>query len=406
MINNMKRCKLGSLIEVRRGQSLSGNFYANKGEHVRLTLANFDYVNGGFKSDSQKDDIFYNGPVKPECLLKAGDIITPLTEQALGLLGSTARIPESNKYIQSGDIGLVTCKEGLIDPQFCYYLLPSKQVKKQLAAGSQQTKIRHTSPDAIEACVVDIPEFEQQKRIGDFLSLLDSKINLNRSINNTFESLAKILYEYWFVQFDFPDEKGKPYKSNGGEMIWNEKLKREIPHNWECTTLGEICEMYQPQTIGGNLLKPNGQYRVYGANGIVGRYDEYNHENSEIAMSCRGYCGIVNRTMPKSWITGNAMVIKLKNENYCNEYIKQALAYMNISGAITGSVQKQITRENLSKVLCIKPDDKLIKAFSKIVFPIVEGQIKITIEIEDLMKQREELLPLLMNGQISLTTDL
>lgn len=244
MSTKLQRHKLSSLIEVKRGQSISGEYYASEGVHIRLTLANFDYINGGFKVDSQKDDLFYTGPIKPECLLKEGDIITPLTEQALGLLGSTARIPESGKYVQSGDIALVTCKEGLLDPNFCYYLLPSKQVKKQLAAGSQQTKIRHTSPDAIKACVVDIPDFEQQKKIGKYLSLLDRKISLNRAINKNLEALAKQIYDYWFVQFDFPDENGRPYKSSGGKMVWNEKLKREIPIDWEVVKLSDYLKVY------------------------------------------------------------------------------------------------------------------------------------------------------------------
>lgn len=145
MAKELTRYKLGDLIEVTRGQSLAGEYYAEEGEYIRLTLANFDYQNGGFKEDKQKSDLFYTGPVREECVLNEGDIITPLTEQALGLLGSTARIPKSGIYVQSGDVALIKCNEELIDPSFCYYLLPSAQVKKQLAAGSQQTKIRHTS---------------------------------------------------------------------------------------------------------------------------------------------------------------------------------------------------------------------------------------------------------------------
>ncbi len=260
MGNNLTRYKLGSLVDVKRGQSLSGDYYASKGKYIRLTLANFDYVNGGFKLDGQKDDLFYIGPVRPECILNEGDIITPLTEQALGLLGSTAYIPESEKYVQSGDVGLVICKDGKIDPKFCYYLLPSKQVKKQLAAGSQQTKIRHTSPDAIKACVVDIPEIGQQKKIGAFLSLLDKKISLNRAINQNLEALAKQLYDYWFVQFDFPNDEGKPYKSSGGKMVWSEKLKKEVPFGWYAMMLKDILIEEDLKQITP-LAKPDKVYK-------------------------------------------------------------------------------------------------------------------------------------------------
>ncbi len=101
------KIKLGELLEVKRGVSLAGEFYSETGEKIRLTLGNFDYPNGGFKNNISKTDIYFTGKVKPEFILKKGDIITPLTEQVSGLLGETARIPEDNLYIQSGDIGLV-----------------------------------------------------------------------------------------------------------------------------------------------------------------------------------------------------------------------------------------------------------------------------------------------------------
>ena len=246
-----------------------------------------------------------------------------------------------------------------------------------------------------------------EESIGKFIMDINRKIRLNEQINQNLEALAKQLYDYWFVQFDFPNEEGKPYKSSGGKMVWNEKLKRDIPEGWENTTLGDFCEMYQPQTIGTNELVSNGLYRVYGANGIVGRYDKYNHEESEIAMACRGNsCGVLNRTMPYSWITGNAMVIRMRNNDCCNEFIKQALPYMNIAGAITGSGQPQLTRENLSAVSCIKPMKTILQAFSNKVTPIVSFQLQLTLENEELIKQRDELLPLLMNGQVSLNSDL
>ena len=112
-------------------------------------------------------------------------------------------------------------------------------------------------------------------------------------------------------------------------------------------------------------------------------------------MACRGNsCGVLNRTMPYSWITGNAMVIKMKNNRVSNEYIKQATAYMNIGGAITGSGQPQLTRENLNKVKCIKPSDSVLYQYSSIVEPLVQKQIAITEENDRIIKQRNELLPL------------
>lgn len=179
----LKKYKLGELLSVRRGASLAGEYYSSEGDLMRLTLGHFDYQGGGFKDNTSKNDLFFTGSIKDEFILKEGDIITPLTEQTPGLLGSTATIPESDKYIQSQDIALIVPDETKLDRDFCYYLLPSKIVKQQLAAGAQQTKIRHTTPDRIKDLTVFIPDLENQKVIGQLLKSIDRKIALNREIN-------------------------------------------------------------------------------------------------------------------------------------------------------------------------------------------------------------------------------
>ncbi|MDE7346774.1 MAG: restriction endonuclease subunit S [Muribaculaceae bacterium] len=186
----LTKYKLGDLVKVRRGASLSGEYYASQGELIRLTLGNFDYQNGGFKENTSKNDLFFTGVIKQEFILNEGDIITPLTEQTPGLLGSTAIIPKSEKYIQSQDTALVTPDESKLDRDFCYYLLPTKIVKKQLAAGAQQTKIRHTTPDRIKDLTVFIPDLDNQKLIGKLLKSIDRKIALNREINRNLPQAA------------------------------------------------------------------------------------------------------------------------------------------------------------------------------------------------------------------------
>lgn len=249
--------KLRELIDVTRGMSLPGEFYSETGELVRLTMGNFNYNGGGFKENTSKNDIYYTGPVRNEFILKKGDIITPLTEQAIGLLGTTAMIPESGKYIQSQDVALITCKDDKIDHLFCYYLVSSDIVKKQLSAAAQQTKIRHTSPDKIMDCTVWIPEMSEQKRIGKTLYDIDQKIALNTRINAELEAMAKQLYDYWFVQFDFPDENGKPYKSSGGKMVYNEKLKREIPEGWEVLNIFDAANVLYGYPFNTDFFSEN-----------------------------------------------------------------------------------------------------------------------------------------------------
>lgn len=180
----MKKYKLGELAEVTRGMSLSGEYYSVKGNYIRLTLGNFDIQNGGFKENKSKNDLYFVGPIKNDYILHKGDIITPLTEQTPGLLGSTAFVPESGKYIQSQDVALIRCKKDKLYPKYCYYLVSSHMVRKQLGAAAQQTKIRHTSPDRIMDCIVWIPEYQEQVKIADLLYNIEQKISINRAINH------------------------------------------------------------------------------------------------------------------------------------------------------------------------------------------------------------------------------
>ena len=298
---------------------------------------------------------------------------------------------------------LITPNPAIVDGKYLNAFMHTRYIQKYFENNASGSGQRYTlSNDTIGNIPVLLPSIEVQHTIGNVLSDIDRKIELNKQINDNLEAMAKQLYDYWFVQFDFPNEEGKPYKSSGGAMVWNEKLKRDIPQGWSDCILGDICDMYQPKTLGLNDLSEDSEYKVYGANGIIGHYSSYNHENSEIAMACRGNsCGTINRTSPKSWITGNAMVIKFRNKEINNEYIKQALKYANVKGAISGSGQPQLTRENLSLLKMTQPNYAILEAFSKKVAAIVAMELEIEEQNDNLTKQRDELLPLLMNGQAS-----
>ena len=274
----LKEYKLGELIEVTRGASLSGQYYSSEGKLIRLTLGNFNMNGGGWKTNTSKDDLYFTGTVKDDFILEKGDIITPLTEQSIGLLGTTARIPESEKYIQSQDVALVKCNIELIDSNFCYYLISSNIVRQQLSTAAQQTKIRHTSPDKIKGCTVWIPELSIQEKIGRILTDIDSKIVLNREINQNLEAMVKQLYDYWFVQFNFPNEEGKPYKSSGGKMVWNEKLKRNTPEGWnDCTLnfyIGRITNGLNPRQ---NFVLGSGQNYYVTIRSLSGNNIDWNN---------------------------------------------------------------------------------------------------------------------------------
>ncbi len=272
------------------------------------------------------------------------------------------------------------------------YLFRSKQ-------GSAQPNI--TMESIRNTLVIDYKK-DRQKKIANTLKNIDDKIDNNNKIINESEKLAKKIYDYWFIQFEFPDKNGNPYKSSSGKMIYNEKLKKDIPENWELKKLKDIAEMYQPETISVNKLKTNGKYNVYGANGIIGKYNEYNHEQNEIAVCCRGAgCGQYLMTLPFSWITGNAMIIKpKKNYNY-KEYIYYKLSDKDIFNYITGSAQPQITRTNIENMKILIPSKLILEKFNNIAINIRNKIIGCLQENDELNNLKNYLLPLLMNGQVS-----
>ena len=410
----LKKYKLGELLDVKRGASLAGEYYATTGNYIRLTCGNFDYQNNSFKLNTSKDNLFYTGPVRKEFIMKKGDIITPLTEQAIGLLGSTAIIPEDDKYIQSQDVAKIICNEDLLYPMFAYYLISSETVKKQLSAAAQQTKIRHTSPDKIKDCVVWIPDLKEQKHIASILSDLDKKIALHRAINQNLEALAKQLYDYWFVQFEFPNEEGKPYRSSGGLIVWNEKLKREIPEGWKVLPLFDavsvqygfpfatehfteeetsvpivrIRDILEGTTSAFSLEKADEKYHLNEGDVLVGMDGNFHmnfwHDNiAYLNQRCV-------RLRPHS----DSTISSIQILHSIKPYIKAK--EQNAKGSTVG----HLSDKDLKGLFLVKPLNTETFNPRKILDGLLELVIENKRQILFLTKQRDELLPLLMNGQV------
>lgn len=393
----LQKYKLGELIDVRRGASLAGEYYATEGELMRLTLGHFDYQGGGFKDNTSKSDLYFTGPVKPEFILSEGDIITPLTEQTPGLLGSTAMIPESGKYIQSQDVALITPDESKLDRNFCYYLLPSKIVKQQLAAGAQQTKIRHTTPDRIKDLTVFIPDLPNQKAIGQLLRDIDRKIALNREINRNLEAMARQLYDYWFVQLDFPDKNGKPYKFSGGKMVWDEKLKREIPEGWDAALMKDFL------VIGNGKDHKDletGIYPVYGSGGLMRYVNEFLFSGESVLLPRKGSLSNFMYVNEPFWTVDTMFYTKEKLKGAA-KYIYYSMRYVDITRYDSGTGVPSMTSISYYAMPFVKPTNDIIKLFDEILSPWIAQIKRNEVQIKNLTKQRDELLPLLMNGQVS-----
>lgn len=428
----LTRYTLGDLLDVTRGMSLPGSNYATSGELIRLTLGNFDYNGNGFKENTSKENIYYSGVVPNEYIMKAGDIITPLTEQTPGLLGTTARIPVSGKYIQSQDVALITCKPGKLDPLFCYYLVSSSIVKQQLAAGSQQTKIRHTSPDKVKDCVVFIPDdLKVQHEIGEFLNTIDEKISLNRKAATELSSITREIYDYWFTQFDFPNDEGKPYKSSGGEMVWNDDIRRVLPKGWQSITFGDCIESINTGLNPRNNFKLNtgGKIRYLTVKNLTrdgsinfatcDHIDESArtlvHRRSDVkegdilfaSISPLGRCHLISEK-PTDWdINESIFSIRPKKEVMPSSYLFLTFTSESFvkkaEGCSAGSVFKGIRIAEIQALKTILPPSSVLEEFDR----QVSEQMKLTnnlySEIRQLSFLREFLFPLFMTGQLSIS---
>jgi len=397
--------KLGELLDVTRGTSLSGEYFATQGVYVRLTCGNFDYQNNCFKTNTSKDNLYYNGSFNPEFLMTEGDIITPLTEQAVGLLGSAAWVPESGKYIQSQDVAKITPNEKLLDKKFCYYLISSKVVKQQLSAAAQQTKIRHTSPDKIKDCTVWIPSLEEQTKVGQFLYDIDSKIALNRQINDNLEAMARQLYDYWFVQFDFPNEEGKPYKSSGGAMVWNDNLKREIPQGWSTLPISAILDKY-PTTKRYETKEylSQGKYPIIdqGDTYIVGYTNEDDNLLTRHPAVLFGDHSTKVKFLDFDFARGadGTQILYSSNDAVSQYYLYLAVRTLQIPNPGYSRHFKY-----LKELPIVIPSLNIAIKFANIVKLLFKKWTNNIFNNIALTKQRNELLPLLMNGQASVNSD-
>ncbi|MGL2395094.1 restriction endonuclease subunit S [Helicobacter pylori] len=267
------------------------------------------------------------------------------------------------------------------------------------ASGSGQ---RYTlTIDTIKDLNIPLINIETQQKIAHTLSILDQKIENNHKINELLHKILELLYEQYFVRFDFLDENNKPYQTSGGKMKFSKELNRLIPSGWSVRFLNhKIVSTYQPKTISKTLLNDSYSYSVYGGGGIIGRFTEYNHEQSEFIISCRGQCGISYLTLPKSWITGNAMVIRPTKSYTSKTYLYHTIKKYKLTNYITGSVQPQITRQNLSTMPILIPKRKILNKWnniSSLLWNLIHNNMQAT---QTLTALRDFLLPLLLKQQV------
>lgn len=290
-----------------------------------------------------------------------------------------------------------------LDPNYLYYYITQDKITHHLQriAECGTSSYPSITPSDFLNIKIKLYPLETQQKIARTLSVLDQKIENNHKINELLHKILELLYEQYFVHFDFLDENNKPYQTSGGKMKFSKELNRLIPNGWSVRFLNhKIVSTYQPKTISKTLLNNSYSYSVYGGGGIIGRFTEYNHEQSEFIISCRGQCGISYLTLPKSWITGNAMVIRPTKSYTSKTYLYHTIKKYKLTNYITGSVQPQITRQNLSTMPILIPKRKILNKWnniSSLLWNLIHNNMQST---QTLTALRDFLLPLLLKQQV------
>ena len=286
--------------------------------------------------------------------------------------------------------------KSICDVDYIYYYL--KHHFQEIEGLGTGTTFKEVSKGSLLHLGISIPPLEEQQIKARLLSCIDAKIALNRSINHNLEAMAKQLYDYWFLQFDFPDENGKPYKSSGGKMVWNEKLKREIPEGWDGVFLNDFLIIKNGRD---HKLLATGNYPVYGSGGEMRRVSAYLYNGETILMPRKGSLNNIMYVNRAFWTVDTMFYSEMKIP-HCAKYVFFSIKDIDFTRWDSGTGVPSMTASLLYSIPIVKPNDTILQTFDKILFPIFQKLEKVQLENESLTTLRDSLLPLLMNGQVEI----
>ena len=369
------------------------------------TLTSVDELKGQFKKTIVKDDILFS-EIRP-----ANRRFAKVTTE------------DTKDYVVSTKLMVLRKYNEDVDLEYFYYCLTNQPFLDilQRRAENRIGSFPQITFDLLSEYAFPIPPISEQKRISSVISTLDKKLALNRQINDNLEAMAKQLYDYWFVQFDFPNEEGKPYKSNGGVMVWNEKLKREIPQGWHCGTLLDIaeytnglaCQKYRP--TDNNKLPVIKIKEMHD-----GLSTDTEWVKADIPDDVKVFDGDVLFSWSASlevmlWAYGNGGLnqhifkVTSKNGYPRSFYFYQLIHYVGVFKQMAEArktTMGHITQDHLRQsTIALPPNVDIANKLEEKLCPIFDEIVKNNQEIMALTKQRNELLPLLMNGQATVNSD-
>lgn len=320
----------------------------------------------------------------------------------------------------------IVCNPQVAHNEFIYYRM--KLAKEELESVAGGSTFKEVSGKVMKEFKIKLPSIEQQKRIASILSSLDDKIELNNEMNKTLEEMAQSIFKRWFVDFEFPNEDGQPYKSSGGEMVESELGM--IPKGWQVKTINEIVNVTDYVANGSFAsLKNNVKQGEEEDYAILIRLVDYNREfkgpymyvdengynflsksklyGGEIIISNVGAnAGTVFKApyldKPMTLGPNSVMILKSDLDNYLYYYLTSDIGQNNIKGILGGSAQPKFNKTDFRNIQIVLPNDDIIEKFNSVINTIIEKIELISRENRIIESVRDNLLPKLISGQINI----
>ena len=331
---------------------------------------------------------------------------------AVGTIGEILVVKDPNFYFKDGNlIWLRNINFEIIDIDYLYYFLKSDLFQKTIKYNNIGAVQKALTIDFLKTVKITLPSLDNQRKLISVLKSIDKKLKTNNQINQELEAMAKTLYDYWFVQFDFPDQNGKPYKSSGGKMVYNQDLKREIPEGWGVENLFDVAEVQYGYPFSTDYFNSIGEgIPVIRIRDILGN-DITNYSTEEVEDKYKINVGDVLIGMDGNfhmnyWIKEdcylNQRVVKVNSDKLPNMVLKyQIEPFIKLrEKSVSRTTVGHLSDKDLKAINVILPKEKYLSSIFDKFESILENIIINQQQNQELTQLRDWLLPMLINGQV------
>lgn len=407
-MNKLQKHKFAELYEMSSGISTKASQAGHGSPFVSFTTV----FNNHFLPESFPDLMDTSESEQETYSVKEGDVFLTRTSETIDELGmSCVAAKDYPGATYSGFLKrLRPLRPDLIYAKYMAFYLRGNLFRKAMNNNAVMTLRCSLNEQIFSYLDLLLPSYKEQVSMGDFLYLIQEKIALNHRINTELEGMAKLLYDYWFVQYDFPLSAaqaaalgkprlaGQPYRSSGGPMVFDPQLKREVPKGWKVNELQSFLTL----AYGKALKKTDhqaGPYPVYGSGGIYGSHYEALVKGPGIIVGRKGTVGSIHWEDEDFYPTDTTYYV-IPSQGYSLVYLSHLLKSLDLAAMNTDSAVPGLNRNNAYSRTVANPPTNLIEEFTKIVSPLRSMISANRGQNQELTTLRDWLLPMLMNGQV------